>query len=62
MFVASGIKAWILILGILLLIILFLVLVFQLFVLLLPVLIVIFILSYLFKTLNKLKKTQTKIK
>ncbi len=56
MFVAAGIKGWIIALIMIVFTIIILVLVFNLFILLLPVVIIIVALSYLFKTLNQLKK------
>lgn len=56
MFVIAGVKGWIIALIMIVFSILFLVLVFNLFILLLPVAIIIIVLSYLFKTLNQLKK------
>tara|TARA_Y100000310_G_scaffold345531_1_gene466118 strand:- start:40047 stop:40265 length:219 start_codon:yes stop_codon:yes gene_type:complete len=55
-FTLRGWKAIILILGILFLAMLFLIFLFKLLWFLLPLLIVLFLISYLFKMLNKLKK------
>ena len=53
---ARGIKAWLIILSVLLIIILFLIFLFNLLLFLLPLILIILAVSYLFRILNKLKK------
>ena len=55
-----GIKAWIVILGILFLTILFLIFIFNVILFLLPLVLVLLIVSYLFRMLNKVKKEDKK--
>ena len=57
---AGGIKAWLVILSILLVIILFLIFLFNLILFLLPLIIILILVSYLFRMLNKLKKGKEK--
>lgn len=52
----SGIKIWLITLGVILLVIIFLVLVFQILFLLLPFILILILFSYFFKILNKVKK------
>jgi len=60
MFVARGVKAWIIGLLILAGVIFVLVLLFQLLIFLLPLILIIIVVSYLFRMLNKVKKEQPK--
>ncbi len=59
MYTANGIKAWLIVLGVLLLIIVILVAIFHAFVFLLPLIIIFVVISYLFRILNKLKKRES---
>ncbi len=59
-FTARGLKAWIIVLFILLGIIFILILLFHLLVFLLPVIIVLAIIGYFFRMLNKVKKDKKK--
>jgi len=60
MFVLRGVKAWIIGLIVLAIIIVILFFILQLFIFLLPLIIIIAIVSYLFRMLNKVKKEQPK--
>jgi len=59
-FKARGIKAWLIILSVLLVIILFLIFLFNILLFLLPLILILLAVSYLFRILNKLKKGKNK--